>query len=79
MVLPDRLWRCAWCKAEFIKAWRMKRHLMLTHGLSETKAWEITDRSEYFLRIGRIYRIEEDGSDDVSRPPHQDGRRRTRR
>ena len=51
MALPERVWICPGCRAQFVEAWRLKRHLTLTHGLSQKRAWEITDQSEYWLRI----------------------------
>jgi hypothetical protein len=51
MVLPGKIWICPGCKAQFVEAWRLKRHLMLTHELSERRAWDVTDQSEYWLRI----------------------------
>lgn len=50
-MLPARLWICPGCQAKFVERWRLKRHLVLSHDLSERRAWEITDRSEYWLRI----------------------------
>lgn len=53
MSLPERIWVCRGCEAIFVERWRLKRHLMMTHDLIEEKAWDITDRSEYWLRIPR--------------------------
>jgi len=51
MTLPARLWRCPWCASEFEERWRLKRHLMLSHRISERRAWRIADSSEYRLRL----------------------------
>ena len=77
MVLPDRLWICRMCRAQFDEAWKLKRHFVLTHDLDENTAWEVTDRSVYFLRV---LRVEYPNSTDteISRGTlKKDGRRRT--
>ena len=51
MTLPARLWRCPWCTSDFEERWRLKRHLMQSHGISERRAWKIADLSEYRLRV----------------------------
>ena len=55
MNLPARLWRCPWCTSEFEERWRLKRHLMLSHKISERRAWKIADNSEYWLRVRMEY------------------------
>ncbi len=74
--LPEKIWVCAFCRAQFIEAWRLKRHLMLSHGMSETKAWALSDKSEYWLRIRRVVYLEEDGLDREDVPVKRDNRRR---
>ena len=79
MVLPEKLWICRSCRSQFAEAWRLKRHLMLTHGFSETEAWEVTDRSVYWLRILTVEHVE-DSEDGANRGvPKTDGRRRLKR
>ena len=56
-MLPERIWVCPGCQSQFVEAWRLKRHLMLTHGLSETRAWEVADQSEYWLRVRKAFYI----------------------
>ena len=55
MTLPARLWRCPFCASDFIERWRLKRHLMLSHGIKERRAWTIADNSEYWLRVRMEY------------------------
>ncbi len=75
MALPERIWVCPDCHAQFVEGWRLKRHLMLTHGLSEKRAWDVTDRSEYHLRLRRVTYVEDlDAETGPSAKP--DGRRR---
>ncbi len=78
MVLPRSLWVCPWCRAQFVEAWRLKRHLMLSHDLSETKAWAVTDRSVYFLRVLPGDYIDEMDDAANRKPPKKDGRRHLR-
>jgi hypothetical protein len=59
MLLPDRIWVCSMCRVQFIEAWRLKRHLMSTHDLGERRAWAVTDRSEYWLRVRRVAYVRE--------------------
>ena len=54
----------------------MKRHLMLTHDMNEQRAWAVTDISEYWLRVRRAVRIEEDETDQESNAVRHDNRRR---
>ena len=75
MVLPERIWVCPQCRAQFVEAWRLKRHLMTKHGLTERRAWDVTDHSAYWLRVRRVAYVDETES-DVGGMPHRDGRRR---
>jgi hypothetical protein len=79
IVLPPRIWICPACQSQFVEAWRLKRHLMLTHELGETQAWNVTDRSEYWLRVRSSEQAvaSEFGLD--AGLPRQDGRRRNKR
>jgi len=75
-VLPEKIWVCGFCRAQFIEAWRLKRHLMLSHEMSETRAWALTDNSEYWLRVRRAIYLEEEGPDQEVVPAKRDNRRR---
>jgi len=77
---PEKIWICPGCKAQFVEAWRLKRHLMLTHGLSKLRAWNVTDRSEYWLRIHQAEYINPDdfGLDDGSSRGQLNDRRKRR-
>ena len=77
MTLPERIWVCPNCRAQFVEAWRLKRHIMITHELSERSAWALTDRNEYWLRVRRAAYISET-EPDVSDAPQPDRRRRLR-
>jgi hypothetical protein len=79
IVLPPRIWICPACQSQFVEGWRLKRHLVLTHELSETKAWSVTDLSEYWLRVRSSEQAVagEFGVDAAS--PRPDGRRRNKR
>ena len=75
MVLPERIWVCPTCRAQFEEGWRLKRHLMGLHELAEGKAWEVTDRSIYWLRVRRVAYVDETDP-DAGDTPWRDGRRR---
>jgi hypothetical protein len=60
VILPDRVWICPWCHSQFVEGWRLKRHLILSHDLSETRARALAERSEYWLRVKRVLYVEED-------------------
>jgi hypothetical protein len=82
MMLPPKLWMCPGCESQFVEAWRLKRHLMLTHGLNKTQAWRLTDQSEYWLRIRQAEYVNpaEFGLDSQGRktPAEEPNRRRQR-
>jgi len=78
-LLPENIWVCGFCRAQFVEAWRLKRHLMLTHDLTATRAWALADRSEYWLRIRRAVYLEDDGPDQEDVPAKRDYRRRPRK
>ncbi len=79
MVLPAKIWVCPWCRSQFVEAWRMKRHLMATHDLSEVKAWAVADRSVYFLHVVPGEYVDELDSAAGREVPKKDKRRRLRR
>ncbi len=76
LVLPEKIWVCGFCRAQFIEAWRLKRHLVLSHEVSETRAWALTDRSEYWLRVRRAIYLGEERTDQEDVPVKRDNRRR---
>ncbi len=55
MGLPAKIWVCPKCDSRFVERWRLKRHLMLTHSIAESKAEKIAEKSEYWLRIKAEY------------------------
>ncbi len=81
-MLPERIWICPGCQSQFIEAWRLARHITLTHGLSKTRAWEIADQSEYWLRVKKalyVNPIEFGKGPAHSREQRQAGRPRRRK
>jgi len=49
---------------------------MLSHEMSETTAWALADRSEYWLRVRRAVYLEEGGPNLETTPVKRDNRRR---
>jgi hypothetical protein len=76
-MLAEKLWICPGCQSQFVEAWRLARHLTLTHELSRTRAWEITDQSEYVLRVAKAIYV--NPTEFAEAPAHTRGQRRASR